>query len=373
MISYQPSEMISFEQEYNSGATIKVVGVGGGGGNAVNRMIESHLRGVEFIAVNTDCQALRSNRALQKIQIGSRLTKGLGAGANPEIGRAAAQEDADSLEKALEGSDMVFITCGLGGGTGTGGGPIIADIAKSQGALTVGVVTKPFDFEGKKRSRQALAGLSELKGRLDTLIVIPNQRLFSVVDQNTSFVEAFRMADDVLVRAVRGISDLILVPGLINVDFADVRTVMAECGGGAIMGTGVGTGENRAVQAAEAAISSPLLEGNSLHGAKGVLINLTGDTSISLKDVEQATCIITGVADEDANIIFGAVFKEGQCDFSITVIATGFPQDGGSYGRKFPEIIEFMPEQQVAVGGGRVADNLGIPTYLRRAKIREDQ
>ncbi len=368
MITSQPSEMLHFEQEYQAGATIKVVGVGGGGGNAVNRMIESHLRGVEFIAVNTDAQVLRNNKAIQKVQIGSKLTKGLGAGACPEIGRAAAQEDEGSLVKALEGSDMVFITCGLGGGTGTGASPIIADIAKSLGSLVVAVITKPFEFEGKKRMRQANSGLSDLKGRLDTVIVIPNQRLFSVVDKNTSFIEAFRLADDVLVRAVRGISDLITVPGLINVDFADVRTVMAECGGGAIMGTGQASGENRAAQAAEEAISSPLLEGYTISGAKGLLINITGDPSMTLNDVQQATEVITGVADEEANIIFGAAIKEGQSDFSVTVIATGFPQDGDDPSRKYPEIIEFVPEQGV-VGGARMVEDRSVPAYLRKEEI----
>jgi len=330
--------MIEFAHEFENTATIKVVGVGGGGCNAVNRMIESDLRGVEFLVTNTDAQALRTTKALQKIQIGSRLTKGLGAGADPKIGRLAAEEDRDTLLRNLEGADMVFITCGLGGGTGTGGAPVIADIVRETGALSVAVVTKPFNFEGRRRKRQADEGLEELTDKVDTLIVIPNEKLLTICEPDTSLVDAFGMADDVLVQAVRGISDLITVEGLINVDFADVRTVMSEAGGNAIMGTGIGNGEECAVEAAQGVISCPLLDGLTIHGARGILVNITGGPGITLKDVNEAASVIHDVADEDANIIFGAVIDEKlNGEMRITVIATGFDGDNGRVG-VIPEV-----------------------------------
>jgi len=306
------------------GARIKVVGVGGGGGNAVNTMISSGLPGVEFITANTDMQALGASLATTKIQLGAQLTKGLGAGANPEIGREAALEDADAIRAHLNGADMVFITAGMGGGTGTGGAPVVARIAKEEGALTVAVVTKPFQFEGKKRMRQADDGMRELKDAVDTLIAIPNQRLLAIAGRNTSLLETFKKADDILLQAVRGISDLITVHGLINLDFADVRTIMAEMGM-AMMGAGSANGENRAVEAAQKAIASPLLEDISIHGAKGVLINITGSHDLSLHEVNEAATLIQEEAHEDANIIFGAVIDEQMGDeIRITVIATGF-------------------------------------------------
>jgi cell division protein FtsZ len=320
--------MLEFVQEFENSATIKVIGIGGGGCNAVNRMIESELRGVEFIVSNTDAQALRTTKALQKIQIGSNLTKGLGAGANPEIGRKAAEEDRDTLLRNLDGADMVFITCGLGGGTGTGGAPVVADIVRETGALSVAVVTKPFNFEGRRRNRQAEEGLDELTDKVDTLIVIPNERLLKICEPDTSLMDAFAIADDVLVQAVRGISDLITVEGLVNVDFADVRTVMSEAGGNAIMGTGIGKGEERAEMAAQGVIASPLLDGMTIHGARGILVNVTGGRDIGLHEINEATSIIHDVADEDANIIFGAVIDERlNGEIRVTVIATGFDGD----------------------------------------------
>lgn len=306
------------------GARIKVVGIGGGGGNAVNTMISSGLPGVEFITANTDMQALGASLAPTKLQLGTQLTKGLGAGANPDIGRQAALDDSELIRDQLTGADMVFITAGMGGGTGTGGAPVVARIAKEQGALTVAVVTKPFQFEGKKRMRQAEEGMGELKDAVDTLIAIPNQRLLAVAGRNTSLLETFKKADDILLQAVRGISDLITVHGLINLDFADVRTIMAEMGM-AMMGAGAANGENRAVEAAQKAISSPLLEDISIHGARGVLINITGSHDLSLHEVNEAATLIQEEAHEDANIIFGAVIDEQMGDeIRITVIATGF-------------------------------------------------
>jgi cell division protein FtsZ len=306
------------------GARIKVVGVGGGGGNAVNTMIASGLPGVEFIAANTDMQALGASLAAAKIQLGGQLTKGLGAGANPEIGRQAALEDSETIRDHLAGTDMVFVTAGMGGGTGTGGAPVVARIAKDLGALTVAVVTKPFQFEGKKRMRQADEGMRDLKDAVDTLIAIPNQRLLTVAARNTPLLEMFKKADDVLLQAVRGISDLITVHGLINLDFADVRTIMAEMGL-AMMSAGSASGENRAIEAAQQAIASPLLEDLSIRGAKGVLINITGSHDLSLHEVNEAATLIQEEAHEDANIIFGAVIDERMGDeIRITVIATGF-------------------------------------------------
>jgi cell division protein FtsZ len=307
-----------------TGARIKVIGIGGGGSNAVNRMIEAGIEGIEFLVANTDLQALKRSRAPIKIQLGSRLTKGLGAGANPEVGREAALEDTEKIIEALEGADMVFVTTGLGGGTGTGSAPIIASLATELNALTVAVVTKPFQFEGRRRMAQAEQGLRELRECVDTVITIPNERLLHTVDRNVSLTDAFKMADDVLRQAVQGISDLITVPGLINLDFADVKSIMAGMGL-ALMGAGRASGENRALEATQQAISSPLLEEATINGAKGVLINITGGTDLTLFEVNEASSIIRQAADDDANIIFGAVIDEGMRDeMKITVIATGF-------------------------------------------------
>src|SRR5512135_2287943 len=290
-------------------ARIKVVGVGGGGGNAVNRMIQAGIRGVEFIAANTDLQVLRVNRAPMKIQLGVGVSKGMGAGANPEVGRNAALEDAERLAEALQGADMVFVTAGMGGGTGTGGAPVIAELARKAGALTVGVVTKPFLFEGNRRRKQAETGIDELRAAVDTLIVIPNQRLLSVAGESMSLADAFKRADEVLLNAVQGISDLITVHGLVNVDFADVRTIMAAQGM-ALMGTGRSSGPSRAVEAMQAAISSPLLEDVTLDGAMGLLVNITGGPSLTLREVDEAVSMAQAAADPDANIIFGSVVDE---------------------------------------------------------------
>jgi cell division protein FtsZ len=305
-------------------AKIKVVGVGGGGGNAVNRMIDSHLRGIEFIAANTDLQALSKCRASQKLQIGTGLTKGLGAGADPEVGRKAALEDTERILEMLDGADMVFLTAGLGGGTGTGAAPIIASLASEIGALTVAVVTKPFGFEGRRRMQLAERGVEELRGAVDTLITIPNERLLSFVERGTPLAEAFRIADDVLRQAVQGISDLITIPGEVNVDFADVRTIMTGMGM-ALMGTGVAKGENRALEAAQRAISSPLLEETSIQGARGVLLNISGGHDLTLYEVAEAARIIAEAVDPDANIISGMVIDAALDDaMKVTVIATGF-------------------------------------------------
>ncbi|MCX5741907.1 MAG: cell division protein FtsZ, partial [Proteobacteria bacterium] len=307
-----------------SHAKILVIGVGGGGGNAVNTMISGNLDGVEFVVANTDMQALEANMAPHKIQLGNTLTKGLGAGANPDVGRRSAEESMQQIADLISGADMVFVTAGMGGGTGTGAAPVIAQIARDCGALTVGVVTKPFEFEGKKRSRQAVEGIDRLGAAVDTLIVIPNNRLLGLVGMNTSMVEAFRKADSVLLNAVQGISDLMTVPGLINVDFADVRTIMSGTGR-ALMGTGIGTGKKRALEAAETAISSPLLEDVSIEGAKGILINITGGPDLTLHEVNEASTLIHKAAHEDANIIFGSVIDPNLSEeVRITVIATGF-------------------------------------------------
>ncbi|HEV8531759.1 MAG TPA: cell division protein FtsZ [Methylomirabilota bacterium] len=311
-------------EEARDNAKIKVIGLGGGGSNAINRMMEARFTGVEFIVANTDSQALRASPAPIKLQLGARLTQGLGAGSDPEIGKNAALEDREQIKKLLEGADMVFVTAGLGGGTGTGSAPIVAATAKELGILTVAVVTKPFAFEGRRRAQQAEAGLTELRGVVDTLITIPNQRLLAVVDRGTPLVEAFRIADTVLLQAVQGISDLILVPGLINLDFADVRTIMAGMGM-ALMGTGVGKGEHRAVEAAQKAVASPLLDETSIDGARGILMNFTGGPDLSLHEVEEAARIVQEAGHEEAHIIFGAVIDPSlQDEVRITVIATGF-------------------------------------------------
>ncbi len=342
------------EVDTNQFADIKVVGVGGGGGNAVNRMIQADLKGVHFIAVNTDAQALNLSLAEHKMQIGSKLTKGLGAGADPEIGKKAAEESRDELMQALQGADMVFVTAGMGGGTGTGGAPIVAEVAKEVGALTVGVVTRPFTFEGKKRANQAEQGIQELKSKVDTLITIPNDRLLQVVDKSTSINEAFRIADDVLRQGVQGISDLIAVPGLINLDFADVKTIMANTGT-ALMGIGSGKGDNRAAEAAKIAISSPLLE-TSIEGAKGVLLNITGGPDLGLFEVNEAAEIISQAADPEANIIFGAVIDEKlEDEVRVTVIATGF--DAVSQEEKEGAVVDLR---------SFTSDDLDIPAFLRK-------
>ena len=320
--------VIELDNYLDHGAKIRVVGVGGGGGNAVNSMIDKRLQGVDFFAINTDCQALERNKAPNKVQIGKNLTRGLGAGADPSIGQRAVEEDRDEIARVLAGTDMVFVTAGMGGGTGTGGGPIVANVAKSVGALVVGIVTKPFTCEGKKRMSQAESGIEEMKKQVDTLIVIPNQKLLSIVERNTPLQEAFDRANDVLYNATRGISELITTPGLINVDFADVRTIMREMGD-ALMGSGVATGENRAIEAAHAAISSPLLEGVSISGAQGVLVNVTGGPTMSLVEVDEAVSVIHEAAGEEANVIMGAVVDENLADeMMVTVIATGFNKRG---------------------------------------------
>ena len=318
--------MFELEEKTEYGANIKVVGIGGGGNNAVTTMIEGGLTGVEFIVANTDSQALEPHRASKKIQVGRELTKGLGAGANPEIGKRAAIESYNEIVEALEGADMVFVTAGMGGGTGTGGAPIVAKIAKELGALTIGVVTKPFSFEGKKRMRHAHAGIQELQENVDTLIVIPNQKLLSISSEKSPLLETFKKADEVLLQAVKGISDLINIRGLINLDFADIRTVMSAQGM-AIMGTATADGDNRATEAATSSISSPLLENISIEGATGIIINVTGGSGLSLYEVNEASTLITDVAHEDAEIIFGAVIDDNMGDaVRVTVIATGFSQ-----------------------------------------------
>ena len=328
-------------------ASIKVIGVGGGGSNAVNRMIDSGLQGVDFLVANTETQALDNSKADIKIQLGEKLTKGLGAGANPQVGEEAAQESREEITKALQGSDMVFVTAGMGGSTGTGAAPIVAECAREMGALTVGVVTKPFTFEGKRRKNQADKGIEMLTSKVDTIIVIPNDKLLQVVDKKTPLNEAFRTADDVLRQGIKGISDLITVPGLINLDFADVKTIMTNQGE-ALMGIGIGEGENRAVDAAKMAINSPLLE-TSIEGAKGILLNITGSGDLSLFEINEAAEIISEAADPEANIIFGSVIDENLGDrVQITVVATGFGAQPKSaavkspFGTVGPEIPTFM-------------------------------
>ena len=351
---------ISFNEEPRNDAKIKVIGVGGGGGNAVNRMIESGMEGIEFVVANTDLQALRMSRAPVKIQLGVKLTNGLGAGANPEVGRKAALEDSDKIIEALEGADMVFVTTGLGGGTGTGAAPIIASLASEMGALTVAVVTRPFSFEGRRRSQQAEAGIAELSEKVDTLIVIENDRLLQVVEKKTPLSDAFKMADDILRQGVQGITDLITVPGIVNLDFADVRTIMRDAGS-ALMGIGIGQGENRAAEAARSAVSSPLLE-SSIDGATGILLNITGPTDLGLFEVNEAAEVVTSAADANANVIFGAVIGEGPGDeVRVTVIATGF---GGH--RRRPARVAFDPAPLPTRPSGEPApDLLDVPSFLR--------
>jgi len=343
--------MIEFEEEKSFSAKVKIIGIGGGGCNAIDNMIEAKLKGVDFIAANTDAQALSASKAPSKIQLGAKLTKGLGAGANPKVGEEAALEDVDTIKSALMGADMVFVTAGMGGGTGTGGIPIIAKIAKEIGALTVAIVTKPFEFEGKKRMEQAESGIALLKRTADTIIAIPNQRLLSVTEKNISFMDAFKVADDILLQAAKGISDLILVRGLINLDFADVRTIMSEMGM-ALMGTGTASGENRASKAAQLAISNPLLEDITIEGAKGILINISGNRSLTLNEIHEASSLIRNAAHEEANIIFGAVVDESLGDsIRVTVIATGFDSEN--------EIMTPDITEKVMPMIGRLTNDLG--------------
>ncbi len=364
--------MIEFDENRSLAAKVKIIGIGGGGNNAINTMMSSQLSGVEFVAANTDAQALAANRAPIKLQLGSKLTKGLGAGANPETGRKAALEDVEMIREALKDSDMVFITAGLGGGTGTGGAPVIAEVAKELGALTVAIVTKPFHFEGKKRMKQAEEGLANLKMTADALITIPNQRLLSIGGKGMTLLEAFKRADEILYHAAKGISDIIVGQGIINVDFADVRTIMAETGM-ALMGTGMASGESRAVEAAQRAISSPLLEDISIEGARGLLINITGGANMTLNEINEATTLVQKEAHEDANIIWGMVIDETmQEELRVTVIATGFG--------KVEEKVAAIPSPVASTVVNRfkraipisatAKENRDIPAFMRR-KVSE--
>ncbi|NDI33661.1 cell division protein FtsZ [Chengkuizengella sediminis] len=364
--------MLEFDMEVDQLAKIKVIGVGGGGSNAVNRMIEFGVQGVDFITVNTDAQALHLAKSNDKLQIGEKLTRGLGAGANPDIGKKAAEESREMIIQQLQGADMVFVTAGMGGGTGTGAASVIAEIAKECGALTVGVVTRPFTFEGRKRSLQAEHGIAALKEKVDTLIIIPNDRLLEIVDKKTPMLEAFGEADNVLRQAVQGISDLIAVPGLINLDFADVKTIMAERGS-ALMGIGEGTGENRAAEAAKKAIMSPLLE-TSIEGARGVIMNITGGSNLSLFEVNEAVEMVTAASDPEVNMIFGAIIDDKmKDDIKVTVIATGFQNQAASN----PSTSTPTQKQSAKSVDSRLSnlkpfgnysdseDQLDIPTFLR--------
>ncbi|MFZ3588009.1 cell division protein FtsZ [Bacillus sp. DJP31] len=373
--------MLEFDTNLDQLATIKVIGVGGGGNNAVNRMIEHGVQGVDFIAVNTDAQALNLSKAEIKMQIGGKSTRGLGAGANPEVGKKAAEESREQLEEVLKGADMVFVTAGMGGGTGTGAAPVIAQIAREIGALTVGVVTRPFTFEGRKRQSQASGGIAAMKEAVDTLIVIPNDRLLEIVDKNTPMLEAFREADNVLRQGVQGISDLIAVPGLINLDFADVKTIMSNKGS-ALMGIGVSTGENRAAEAAKRAISSPLLE-TSIHGAQGVLMNISGGSNLSLYEVQEAADIVASASDQDVNMIFGSVINDNLKDeIIVTVIATGFEDNNNSAEPKSyrpstqgskpvtPVTKREVKRDEVSSNQPQAEEALDIPTFLRNRNRR---
>ncbi len=360
--------MFEFDMENGQFANIRVIGCGGGGSNAVNRMIHAGLKGVQFIALNTDAQALLLSEAGHTIQLGEKLTKGLGAGSNPDIGQRSAEESREEIRQALEGADMVFITAGMGGGTGTGAAPVVAEIAREVSALTVGVVTKPFTFEGRRRMAQAEQGIEVLKSKVDTLITIPNDRLLQVVEKRTSMIEAFKIADDVLRQGVQGISDLITVPGLINLDFADVRTIMTDAGS-ALMGIGQASGEDRAMEAAKQAISSPLLEA-SIEGAKGILLSLTGSSSLGIYEVNEAAEIVSEAADPDANIIFGAVIDENLKDeLRVTVIATGFDVRHRSValdGKAKSKPQTTANEKELEVRSFNANDHLDIPAFLRR-------
>jgi cell division protein FtsZ len=354
--------MIEFDENKNLAAKVKIIGIGGGGNNALNTMISYKLSGVEFVAANTDAQALMANQASIKLQLGATLTKGLGAGGNPEIGRKAALEDLEKIRDILKGADMVFITAGLGGGTGTGGGPVIAEAAREVGALTVAIVTKPFHFEGKKRMKQAEEGLANLKMTADALITIPNQRLLSISGKNMTLIEAFKKADEILYHAAKGISDIIVGHGIINLDFADVRTIMSETGM-ALMGTGIAAGENRSVEAAQRAISSPLLEDITIEGASGLLINITGGQNMTLSEINEATTLIQKEAHEEANIIWGMVIDEAMNEeIRVTVIATGFGK---------AEEKRVSRYKKVAPISFSMRENRDIPTFMRKVKVNE--
>jgi len=380
---------VDFSDELRHGAKIKVIGVGGGGGNAVNRMISADVKGVDFLVANTDAQALQASKASLKIQLGTKLTKGLGSGGNPEIGRRAALEDTEKIIEALEGADMTFVTAGLGGGTGTGGAPIVASLARELGALTVAVVTKPFAFEGKRRMIQAEQGLAELSQAVDTLICIPNERLMQFVDKGTSFFEAFRIADDILRQGVQGISDIITITGIINRDFADIKTIM-EGMGYAVMGTAVASGENRAVEATNRAIASPLLEDATINGAQGILLNITGSSKLTLYEVHEASTIVQKAAAENANIIFGAVHDESMGNaVKVTVIATGIKSEKMGV-KPLPTLSpalrtaqqsvknalarkEKLPveTQTATLNAGIPEDDLDVPAFIRRRKVEQ--
>jgi cell division protein FtsZ len=368
--------MIEFDENKNLGAKVKIIGIGGGGNNALNTMISYQLSGVEFIAANTDAQALAANMAPIKLQLGSSLTKGLGAGANPEIGRKAALEDVEKIREVLKSADMVFITAGLGGGTGTGGAPVIAEAAREVGALTVAIVTKPFHFEGKKRMKQAEEGLANLRMTSDALITIPNQRLLSISGKNMTLLEAFKKADEILFHAAKGISDIIVGQGIINLDFADVRTIMSETGM-ALMGTGISSGENRSVEAAQKAIFSPLLEDISIEGARGLLINITGGENMTLNEINEATTLIQKEAHEEANIIWGMVIDQMMKEeIRVTVIATGFGKAEEKSAYKFKRVapISFGAREGKDIPAFSFSvreNNKDIPAFLRRVKVSE--
>jgi len=370
--------MIEFDENKNLAAKVKIIGIGGGGNNALNTMISYQLSGVDFIAANTDAQALAANMAPNKLQLGENLTKGLGAGANPEVGRKAALEDVEKIREAIRGADMVFITAGLGGGTGTGGGPVIAEVARELGALTVAIVTKPFHFEGNKRMKQAEEGLANLKMTADALITIPNQRLLGISGKNMTLLEAFKKADEVLYHAAKGISDIIVGHGIINLDFADVRTVMSETGK-ALMGTGIASGENRSVEAAQKAISSPLLEDITIEGAKGLLINITGGENMTLSEINEATTLIQKEAHEEANVIWGMVVdKAMKEEIRVTVIATGFGQKEEKKTTQFKRVapISFGLREQNKLdlprfSFGNKENNRDIPAFMRKVKTSE--
>ena len=369
--------MIEFDENKNLAAKVKIIGIGGGGNNALNTMISYELTGVQFIAANTDGQALAANMAPLKLQLGENLTKGLGAGANPEIGRKAALEDIEKIREALRGADMVFITAGLGGGTGTGGAPVIAEVAREMGALTVAIVTKPFHFEGGKRMKQAEEGLANLKMTADALITIPNQRLLSISGKNMTLIEAFKKADEVLYHAAKGISDIIVGHGIINLDFADVRTIMSETGM-ALMGTGIASGENRSVEAAQKAISSPLLEDISIEGARGLLINITGGEDMTLSEINEATTLVQKEAHEDANVIWGMVIDHAMKEeIRVTVIATGFgkkEEKRASQLKKIAPISFGLREQHKDFPHSSFStkeNNRDLPAFMRRVKASE--
>ena len=370
--------MFRLEEEKNLSTVIKVIGVGGAGNNAINRMISTGMEGVEFIVVNTDAQQLRESLAPVKIQIGNKLTRGLGAGADPEVGRDAANEDRDKIQKSLKGADLVFITAGMGGGTGTGAAPIVAEVAKEMNALVVGVVTKPFRVEGKRRMDRAMEGIANLKSKADTLITIPNDLLLKIIDRKTPIEDAFRLADDILRQGVQGIADLIQVTGLVNVDFADVRTVMRETGD-AMMGVGIGTGENKAIEATQMAINSPLLEEISIEGAKAVLINIAGGNDLSLHEVNEVTDIITKQVDQDANIIFGTTIDPALDDkLRVTVIATGFDKKRNMLTKNKEIIIDIKkagPSLKLLEGKDRgdISDEIRIPRAMQTFSLEYEK